>query len=361
MRKLVSLIVLSLILILGTSCSVRQSSQPEPGRQDSSPHSELQAADYFPLAKDVHKIFKGSGNEYAGYETYVDFIKGNVMQVRSINPGTVTVSIYKIGDGTVKKVYSQGEVYYRYDFTADRNGDEEILIKEPIETGTAWILKDGSSRSITGVDKEISTPAGQYKALEITTKGADSTVTDYYVKDVGHVKRTFQAGGDSSLVTSELAKLETGAPYKQQIRLFFPEFAKNRIVYLERDVEIYTNQDMKYKFQKELKTVPEHSGLTKVLTTNTQVSGPVLNEADDTVTVNFSADLVREMNAGTSLESMLLESMTDTFGTYYQKKKVIITIDGKPYSSGHFLMMPGEYQTVNTDRAVEFGRPNPSL
>ena len=31
--------------------------------------------DYFSYAKDVHMIYKGTGNEYASYDTYIDYLR----------------------------------------------------------------------------------------------------------------------------------------------------------------------------------------------------------------------------------------------------------------------------------------------
>jgi|GEM_PF-161130 len=325
----------------------------DEGLSESPKNSEAKVSDYFPLKKDVHMVYKGIGNEYAQYETYVDYIKESTVQVRHINPGTTSIFVYELKDGLLKKVYSRGETYYRHDYTSLRD-DEEILIKEPIKPGTSWTLKDGTVRTITAVDKNISTPAGSFSAVEVTSKKPESTVIDYYAKDVGHVKRIFTSNNESNTVISELEKIESGVPFKHKVRFYYPEFLKDRIVYIDKDIEIFTNQDMDYKLQKELKAVPQDSGLSAVLTLNTQVQGIAVNDLTDTVTVDFSPHLIKEMNAGTSLESMLLKSIANTFGYYYQKNKVITTVDGKPYSSGHILMKPGEHFIVDPEDAIEF-------
>ena len=62
------------------------------------------------------------------------------------------------------------------------------------------------------------------------------------------------------------------------------------------------------------------------------------------------------MNAGSSFEDMLLRCITNTFGLYYQKDNVIITIEGKPYESGHFKLEPGESYKVKIDDVKEYKR-----
>ena len=365
MKKIIWILVLCVVFL--TACSGKsvlpdESSNTVPsGTADTEPvpsSSEvlvLKVSDYFPFTKDVHMKYKGTGNEYAAYETYIDYVKADVMQVRQMNGGTTSAIVYRLSDGALKKVYSQGEVYYRYDYTSLSNQDE-ILIKEPIKEGTSWTLKDGASRSITAVDKQIKTPAGDFSALEITTKRQDSTQKDYYVKNIGHVKAEFMSGGDSSTIVSELEKVENDVPFTHRVRFYFPEFLKDRVAYIDRDVEINTNQDMKFKFQKELKTVPENGGLSKTLTTNTSILGCKIDEKNGTVTVDLTSQFIKEMNAGTSLESMLIKSITNTIGDYYQKDKVIITIEGKLYESGHVLLKQGEYFTVSKDNVAEYGK-----
>src|SRR5674476_606551 len=165
------------------------------------------ASDYLPFTKDVYMKYKGTGNEFAAYNTYVQFAETDLMQIRKDNGGTVSVIVYQLIDGAIKKVFTQGETYYHYDYTSSRN-DDEIILKEPIKVGTSWKLKDGSVRSITSVNKQIKTPVGDYNALEITTKRKDTTERDYYAKSIGLVKSEFLDNNGSVSITSELEKVE---------------------------------------------------------------------------------------------------------------------------------------------------------
>ncbi len=310
-------------------------------------------SDYFPFIANSHMIYKGTGNEYASYEIYVDYIRGDKMQIRKNNGGSETVLVYAVKNGKLVCTYSRGETYYKYDFTPMSDGDD-VLLKEPLSKGTAWTAKDGSSRSITSVDSRIETAAGKYTAIEVTTKRKDSTDRDYYVKGIGLVKTIFTSGNDSMTVESELEKIEKDVSYIRTMNFYYPQFEKDCIVYMERDVEIKTNEDMKFKFQKELKIIPAEGGLAKTFTKNTKVLGIKVDEDRGTVAVDLSSDFIKEMNAGTSFEGMLLNSITSTFGDYYLKSKVIITIEGKPYESGHILMKQGEAFNVRTQGIVPY-------
>ncbi|MFZ5973783.1 MAG: GerMN domain-containing protein [Bacillota bacterium] len=377
MKKLIGLIVLSLLSV--TACS--QGTQPQstatlppsggqatattmptatitPGQMSpGATTAKTMAADYFAFKKDACMTYKGTGNEFAPYKAYVDYVKDGVVQTRQVNAGTTTVYVYKIVDGVIKKVYSKGEVYYKYDFTSLSNMDE-ILIKEPIQIGNSWKLKDGSVRSITALERQINTPSGSYKALEITTKRKDSTQKDYYAKGIGLVKTVFSMGDEASAVTSELEKTEIGVPYKTMVRFYFPDFAKDRLVYEDREIELKTDDDIKSKLEEELKKVPEGiTGLTKTISDSVKILGISLDDKKGIITVDFSSDFIKGMNAGAALEGMLLKSITNTIGHCFQVSKVVITAEGKRYESGHFALKKGEYFTVSDDKTVQYIKP----
>jgi hypothetical protein len=340
----------------GAASGKAGSTSPSPLGTEASPSLSLRIStpaapasdsvkDYFPFEKDRHMVYAGGGFENSGFELYTDYIAGSRIQLSENNGATNLVHVYEISGGELKLVYNEGEVYHRYNYTGLTNRNE-ILLKEPIKAGTTWKLEDGTVRTITGVNKAVDTPSGKYDAIEVTSAKDDWTLKDYYAKGVGLVKRVYTMPKDNFTMASDLSKLEKGLPFRQTIKLFFPDVLNDKIISTERTVEILTNEDMKWKFQKELKTPPENSGLPKVLSANTQINSIRLDQAKDMVIADFSSHLVKEMNAGTSYESMLLKCIVKTLGNYYQKGRVMITLDGKPYESGHIIMKPGEYFNV---------------
>jgi hypothetical protein len=122
--------------------------------------------------------------------------------------------VFELNDDSLKRVYFTGEGFARIDCTSMK-GEEEIVIKSPIKVGNSWVMKDGSKRSITAIDKDISTPLGNLKALEITTEGAESTNQEYYVKGMGFVKRVFTSKDNPEFqVITEAEKYEKNVPFK---------------------------------------------------------------------------------------------------------------------------------------------------
>ena len=347
------LISTMLLLILFSSCGKDNTETTNEDTKTTS-KAELKVSDFFPFIENTHMVYNGYGNEYAPFETYVEYIKGSIMQVRNINAGTISAVVYEIKNGELKRLLSKGEVYYRYDFTSFSDNNEEILLKEPIKKGTSWTLKNKDKRSITSIDKSITTPAGTYNTIEVTTEGTYSITMDYYAKDIGLVKRVFQSKEVEGEIVSELEKIEKDVPYKESINIYFPDFDKDKLAYVNTKLEYYTNQDAKDVIETAMKNIPEGSGLSKVISDNTKILNIKLDDENEKVVVDFSSNLITEMNAGTTLESMILQSITNTFGGYFQRQKVEITIEGNPYSSGHILMQAGECFTVNTENCYEY-------
>lgn len=349
MKKL--LIALFVFAALLTACTGNNGTATTT--TTTTPPAQAKLSDYFPMTADVHKKYMGEGNEYAQFESYVDYVNGDVIQIRELNGGSVSVHTYRLEEEAVVSVYSQGEVYFRHDFTG-MQGVGDAVMKEPVEVGTTWTLSDGSVRSITAIDKAIAVPAGNYNAMEITTTSNTSATKDYYAKGIGLVKTEFSIPGDPNVISSSLELYETGKPFTQTVTFYFPDFSHEQLVYEEREITLKTNEDVLSKLEAQLRNHPGGNDIANVLTEGAKVLGIVLDEANGIVTVDFSSELVTEMNAGANFEGMLLQCITNTFGDYFQKEKVVITIGGRLYESGHFMLEDGEYFSVDHNHSVLF-------
>jgi hypothetical protein len=305
--------------------------------------------DYFPYNKDTIVYYKGIGNEYAQKDVSVDFIKGNRIQLRTNNGGTVVVEVLENEAGELRRLYTRGECYYREDLTNTNNLKPEILLKEPLVKGTSWTLSDGRKRYISEVDKEIQTPMGTYKAIEVTTENDKDITHDYYVKNVGMVKNEFISNGQT--ITSTLEKIEKNVPVKQTIRFYYPYFEKEKIAYVEKNISLKTNDTMIEVLETHLKE-KLNDNLSYVLSKNVTIKKLSLDVAKNQVNVDFSKDLVTGMNAGAGFEGMLVDSITDTLGYYYGADKVYITMEGEPYSSGHIAMGKDEPFYVDYEKTM---------
>jgi len=153
--------------------------------------------------------YQGRGMEYAAFNRKVLYTKDNYAQLSEDNGGTVTTTIYETTPEALKQVYFEGESYnppnmLEQGFTPNEN---MIILRSPINEGTKWDNKDGS-REIVDMNASIETPAGTFKpCLKVKiTSDNNSTVYEYYKKDLGLVKREFIA--DDASITSSLEKYQ---------------------------------------------------------------------------------------------------------------------------------------------------------
>lgn len=304
--------------------------------------------DYFPLKENAVYAYEGKGNEYATYSVYTDYIENNRIQQRIDNGGTQTVRVLEIKDGQVATLLSQGE-YYRENMLNKTDTSIDVLLKEPLEEGTEWTLSDGSRRYISQLDAKITTPSGDYNAIAVITEYEDSLVEDYYAKGIGLVKSSFTSGDYE--VTSTLKDINEEGTFSQTVKIYYPNIDDEKIYVEDKEITYKTNDRTKDKIVEAIKTVgKEKNGV--VIGENVKLNSLYLNE-DNAVYADFTKELITEMNAGAGYESMILTSLTNTLGGYYGVDKVYITVDGKPYESGHIALLEGESFYVNLEKVVE--------
>lgn len=310
------------------------------------------ASEYISFEGNTRYQFDGDGMEYSSFDVYVDFIEGDKIQFRTNNSGTEMVEVFQKNQDNITRNYFRGEVYYRENVTGKEDTTKDIVLKDPVKIGTTWNISEGRKSTITDVEVAISTPSGDYEAVEVTTESIDDDhgqVKEYYVKGLGLVKREFNF--EDTKVTSTLSKIEKDVPLVQRVRFFYPDDQIENIVYDDKEVSFKTNDITRATLEKEYKNITKvNAGM--VLPENSKINSLYLNQ-DGAVYIDFSKELVSEMNAGAGYEGLILQSIVNTFGNYYGENKVYLTVENRPYESGHILLRRGEKLEVNLDDVVE--------
>ena len=150
---------------------------------------------------------------------------------------------------------------------------------------------------------------------------------DYYAPNVGLVKSLYVAEGME--VSTTLSKIEKNVKFTQDVNFYYPNVDEDKLYFVNKKLSFNTNDITKIILEKAFKDLPK-GNLGKVLSPNTKIKSLYLNK-DNIVYVDFTKELTSEMNAGSGYESMILQSITNTLGTYYGVDKVYITIEGSPY------------------------------
>lgn len=312
----------------------------------------LSIKDYFPLQADTEYIYSGEGNEFAAYNRYIDFIDltANRIQTRTNNGGSETVRVIEAKDGKVAVVYLQNECYYRANFMDKTNQkEEEILLLEPLVEGTKWTLPDGRMRFISSTKVPVETTYGSFEALEITTNETDGTTRDYYAVGVGLVKSVYEA--DQMRISSNLDQVNTNRAFTQNIAVFYPD-ADEKIYTEQVTLSFKTGDDIVSAIENAIKKETTKDTYLPLLSADTRINSLYLDE-DNIVHVDFSKEFVTGMNAGAGYELLILQSVANTLCNYYGVTKVSITLEGKPYESGHVMLREGEIMELNMDNVVQ--------
>lgn len=314
---------------------------------------DVSIADYFPFKENSLMYYKGVGNEYAEQKVYFDYIEKDRAQIRVSNPGTEVAKILEYKDGELREVYSEGEFYNIENLLKSdvkKKDDYEIILKEPLKVGLSWKLSDGKKRTITGVDVEIDTPYKELKVLEVTTElGNNRKQIDYYAKGIGHVASIYK--GEDMEVKTLLEKLEENVPVIHRMRFYYPTKADMKVAYTNIESKFRTNDRIENLFEVGFKNPPSEKVISPI-SPSTKINSIILDKDSGILKVDFSKELITDMNAGSFLETEILNSLVNTFSSYYGVNKVYISTDGEPYSSGHYAISEGEYFTVD-DKDIE--------
>ncbi len=359
MKKRYFIFILLLSTFLFASCAGSPSSSSasplplpsvsaEPSVSAGPSAAPLTVTELYPILENVHYIYEGNGNEYASYDVYIDYTSDTKVQECIDNGGTALVRVIEVAEGKVTKTYSRAETYFRENFLGKSGAETEILLAEPIEQGNAWTLSDGRVRTITGISVTVNTPYGDYSAVEVTTEGSNGIQTDYYAPSVGLVKTIYN--GNNYEISSSLKEIEEGVPFTQSVRFFYPNVNDDKLYFKDREISFYTNDITRIVLTAAYKEqIPEMP--SRVFSENTKINSLYLNQ-DGMLYIDLSKEFVTEMNAGSGYEAMILQSVTNTFGSYYDVSRVLLTIDTRLYESDHIALTKGEYLSVNMDNSV---------
>jgi hypothetical protein len=314
--------------------------------QEPIPSEEATIHDYFPFNENVKMVYEGQGNEFASYTTYVDYINDDKIQIRTNNGGSELVTVLQNSGGLLTEINSWGEMFYKSDLIGEETNPKDVLLKEPLTEGTTWTLSDGSQREITGLSVAIETPYDSFDALEVTTeKDGEIVQKQYYVLDIGLVKSISLV--EEEEISSSLKEMITGGGCDFTIRSynFFVTDTDILSNFVDKTVTLKTDENMNDFIAAEFL----EGGL---ISANTKLNELWIKPGSGVANVDFSEQFITEMNAGTTKESGVLMSVANTIGNYFQVQKVIITVNGEPYSSGHILMKVGDSFETNYQNEV---------
>lgn len=306
-------------------------------------------ADFFPNTDNTVYTYEGKGNEFAGYKQWTDYSSKSRKQFRKDNGGTQSAQVLVLQNIRIVSVYESGGIEFRENRLKEFDDQKDILLRTPLEVGNEWKSLEGAPRSITDVAAEVQTPYGEFQAIEVTTVDKDFKTKDYYASGIGLVKTIYKDEKSDMTVESSLKSIEN-KPFIQTIHFYYPDEEGNHSLPVEKNVEMKTNEETKKALAKAYKKVPDNR--IPVLPEQANINSLYLNK-DGKAYVDFSAQLITDMNLGSGYEEAAIQSLVNTIGEYYGVKEVYLTVENKPYKSGHLEMEKGQFFEVHTDNEDE--------
>lgn len=353
MKKLLSLLLIVILIISLAGCkkTISKDQSNTIGDEEKATAEILTIADYYPFRENIIMDYEGIGNEYAEQKTFIEFVEGNRAQMKIMNPGTVFVKVMEYKNGVLTEVFAEGEFYHIENMLNANTNSNNVILKEPLEVGNTWSNDEGSTLEITSLNKKIETPSGTYDALEVTTEFKDGgNQKQYYAKDIGLVASIYSDGQNE---VKTLLKDMDNEKQEMEIISYYPTAEDIGTAYVNQDIEFGTNDSIEEALGNIMKNPPSNK-LLPPISENTNINRIHLNRDSWTLEVDFSKEMLTDMNAGSALEMEILKSIVNTLGKFYDVEKVYITIEGNPYESGHFGIKPGESFKVDNSNVQEF-------
>lgn len=353
MKKTLSLflIIISIVSLVGCKSGISKDQSNATGKEEISKAEILTIGDYYPFKENIVLNYEGIGNEYAEMKTFMEFVEGNRAQMKIVNPGTVFVKVIEYKNGALTEVFSEGEFYHIENMINANSNTNNIILKEPLEVGNTWSNTEGNKVEITALDKSIETPSGNYQALEVTTEFATGNIQkEYYARDIGLVAKVYT---DGEFEVSTLLEEIDNEEQEIEITTYYPTFSDIGTRYIKQSIEFGTNDNMEEILEDLMKNPPSDK-LISPISKNTKINKIHLDRESWTLEVDFSKELLTEINAGSSFETEILKSIVNTLGKFYDVEKVYLTVEDQPYESGHISIGKDEYFKVDTLNIEEF-------
>lgn len=334
------------------SASSESASAAETSNNQQTASSESQPvytlSDYLPSLPNLFCDYGGTGNEYVPMQVWVEYLGPGFVQLSEDNGGTQIHKLYRLRDGQILLTVTVPELYVREDLRLYPESEKpEVLLQEPLEAGTSWLV-DGHQRLISAVDVPVTTTAGTFQTIEVTTEGDGVLTRRYYAPGIGLVRMTTE--GDYQ-IDQWLNAYTNDKPRQIDLAFYYGRLTEtdSEIVSQTLPIDLPTNVgliDVLNRYFRE----PAIEGMPPLMSQNATIQSIRLDPQSGVVNIDFSIEFVTEMNAGSAFEAVIIQSVVNTVGKAYGAEKVFISLNGKPYESGHIALGPGEYFGVDEER-----------
>lgn len=157
---------------------------------------------------------------------------------------------------------------------------------------------------------------------------------------------------DTSSKKEDTSSKNESSSTEKEVRIFYYNIESDKIIYTNKKVEVKDGA-LANAILNTYKGSLDNSCLSG-LPDNVTIKSAKLDKDKDLLTVNFGDTFVNTLGYGAGIESSILQSVVNSLGYNFGVSNVYITVNGKPYSSGHIVQKENEAFKVKYDGCAEY-------
>lgn len=216
------------------------------------------------------------------------------------------------------------------------------------------ILLFSLSISFIGCDLLPKTNSNNKSTSTATTSanGTSTSTVDTSSSTVNNSTDTLNSEDNTTTISNSINSSDTKnteAIANRSVRLFFYDVDSGQTKYTDKTISVNNGALVSAIVNALKKSTDNQYG---ILDSNIDVRSAKLDKDKDLLTVNFGENFVNNMNLGAGTEASVLQAVVNSLGYNYGVNNVCITVNGKPYSSGHIVKDSNEAFKVNYENAV---------
>lgn len=345
-------------------------------------------ASLLPFTENVvmyYEIELGGRDEEMSYKSFNAYVRNNHLQrLIMLDDGSFIVEVLRFSDegrlASINTFSDTSQWVSPFTDVIDMSPQMYVaILPANIALGERWVadpLNSNSAsqtvREITGIDVSVTTPAGTFNTIEVTTTSpADEsfrippTVRTYFAPGIGVVMDITFGGISTNMANWEerLANREETINTKRLVDIKYEGLTLDvPVFYLDEtdsfgggadgsifptvQVNFTTNNDLNKVYGEAMSRVAQ-TLFGRELGADV-LQGAFINPNSQNLILDFSSALLNLMQnvASHEAEERIINAIVDTFGAIYNAQGVTITIDDVPYKGPFVAFRSMEFRPV---------------
>lgn len=210
------------------------------------------------------------------------------------------------------------------------------ILNMPIEIGSSWQYNEIAVSEVVDMNVSVELPFSSVNAIIIQTNFEDGVFRkDYYSKGIGLVKTVISdaQNGDKVIVLESISEM----PITVMDDVFLYDAQKDDKTSIQVESEINYGVDYTSLLESLLK-YSSNPEFMPPLIGETKIQSISIDRDIDLVVIDFTDNFFEKINAGSSIEAIIVSNIVDTVGNFYNVSNVKILIKGSPMTDGHITL-----------------------